>query len=132
MPHCVVEYTTHIKHEARIPELLRKVNQTLIAQGPTYQPGAIRSRAVELTDSCIADGAADDAFVHVTLKIAGRPADVKQRTGDAIFDMMKAHFAELYERRSLALSLELYEFPEPGTWKHSNLHAHVAARTPRT
>jgi 5-carboxymethyl-2-hydroxymuconate isomerase len=36
---------------------------------------------------------------------------------------MKAHFAAHYERMGLALSLEVGEFSEAGTWKHNNLHA---------
>jgi 5-carboxymethyl-2-hydroxymuconate isomerase len=84
----------------------------------------VRSRAIELKDWCMADGAADYAFVHATLKIgAGRPREVRQRTGDALFEMMKTHFAELHARRYLALSLEIYEFDEAGTWKHNNVHA---------
>ena len=52
----------------------------------------------------------------------GRDAATKQRACDALFDMVKAHFAALFERRYLALSLELGEFDEAGTWKHNNIH----------
>ncbi|MDQ6680862.1 MAG: 5-carboxymethyl-2-hydroxymuconate Delta-isomerase, partial [Pseudomonadota bacterium] len=38
------------------------------------------------------------------------------------FEVMKTHFAELYQRMGLALSLEIGEFSEAGTWKHNNLH----------
>ena len=72
----------------------------------------------------MADGAEDYAFVHATFKLgAGRAREIRQRTGDALFEMMKTHFAELYARRYLALSLELYEFDEAGTWKQNNIHA---------
>jgi 5-carboxymethyl-2-hydroxymuconate isomerase len=124
MAHFIVEYTRNIAAEAGIPELLRKANETLVAQGGVYPIGGLRSRAIELTDWYMADGADDYAFVHATLKIgAGRAPDVRQRTGDALFDMMKAHFAEVFARRYLALSLEIYEFDEAGTWKHNNVHA---------
>jgi 5-carboxymethyl-2-hydroxymuconate isomerase len=67
--------------------------------------------------------------VHGTLKIgAGREPAVKQRVCDALFDMMKAHFAGLYARRYLALSMELHEFDEAGTWKHNNVHARFRSR----
>jgi 5-carboxymethyl-2-hydroxymuconate isomerase len=123
MAHFIVEYTHNIAAEADIPALLRKANETLIAQA-VYPIGGVRSRAIELTDWCMADGAADYAFVHGTLKIgAGRSREVRQRTGDALFEVMKTHFADLYARRYLALSLEIYEFDEAGTWKHNNVHA---------
>ena len=43
--------------------------------------------------------------------------------GKALFEMMKVHFADLFARRYLALSMELYEFDEGGTYKHNNVHA---------
>jgi 5-carboxymethyl-2-hydroxymuconate isomerase len=124
MPHFIVEYTDNLGPEADIKGLLRKINETLIAQGGVYPTGGIRARAIKLTDYCVADGAEDDAFVHATFKFgAGRSAAVKKRTADALFDMMKAHFAALFAKRYLALSMELYEFDEAGTYKHNNIHA---------
>jgi 5-carboxymethyl-2-hydroxymuconate isomerase len=123
MAHFIVEYTRNLATEADIPALLRKANEALIAQ-QVYPIGGIRSRAIELKDWCMADGAADYAFVHGTLKMgAGRSREIRQRTGDALFEVMKTHFAEIYARRYLALSLEIYEFDEAGTWKHNNVHA---------
>ena len=123
MPHLIFEYTDNLGTAADIPGLLRKANQVMIAQD-VFPVGGIRSRAIELKDYCVADGSADDAFVHATVKIgAGRSAEARQRTGDDLFEMMKAHFAALYASRGLALSLELIEFSEAGTWKHNNIHA---------
>lgn len=124
MAHLVFEYTHNLRAEADIPALLAKANQILIGLDGVFPVGGIRSRALCLTEWCMADGAADYAFVHATLKMgAGRPPEVRQATGDALFEMMKAHFADLYARRYLALSLEVIEFSEAGTWKHNNVHA---------
>ena len=124
MAHLIIEYTSNIKPDADLSNLLRKANQTIIAQDGVFPIGGIRSRAIELTDYCMADGAADYAFVHATLKIgAGRTAAQKKRVCDELFEMMKAHFAQLFARRYLALSMELYEFDEGGTYKHNNVHA---------
>ncbi len=124
MPHLIVEHTDNLAEEAAIPELLRKANAVLIAQNGVFPIGGIRSRAIRLTDYCVADGAADDAFVHLTLKIgAGRTAEQKQAAGDALFAMVTEHFAALFARRFLALSLEIQEFSEAGTWKQNNIHS---------
>jgi len=73
---------------------------------------------------CIADGPSDAAYVHAALKVgAGRAPETLRATGDALFEAMKAHFADLYARSGLALSLDIEEFGEAGTWKHNNLHA---------
>lgn len=123
MAHLIFEYSANLRAEGDIPGLLQKANQVMIAQ-QVFPPGGIRSRAIELADYCVADGSADDAFVHATVKIgAGRSPEARQKTGDDLFDMMKAHFAALYDKRYLALSLELVEFSEAGTWKHNNIHA---------
>jgi 5-carboxymethyl-2-hydroxymuconate isomerase len=90
-----------------------------------FPPGGVRVRAIACEDYCIADGTLCDAgFVHAILKIgAGRSDAAKLATSTALFDIMKAHFAEQFSTRGLALSLELIEFSESGTLKHNNLHA---------
>jgi 5-carboxymethyl-2-hydroxymuconate isomerase len=124
MPHLTFECTDNIYDEAAIPALLKKANDVLIAQGGVYPTGGIRARAIRLHDYCVADGAADDAFVHATLKIGGgRPEAVRKKTGDDLFRLMTEHFATLYAQRGLALSLEIAEFSEAGTWKQNNIHA---------
>ncbi len=124
MPHFVIEYTSNIKAEARIPQLLAKANEILIAQGGVFPVGGIRSRAIELQDYCVADGQADYAFVHCNLKIGGgRTEGEKTKVCSELFDAIKDHFAEMFSKRYLALSLELNEFSETGTYKHNNIHA---------
>ena len=124
MAHVIVEYTSNIRERADLPRLLQTVNDTLIAQPGVFPIGGIRSRAVELVDYRMADGGADYAFVHITLKMgAGREPEVKRRVCDELFAAVKAHFAQLYSERYLALSMELYEFDEGGTYKYNNVHA---------
>lgn len=124
MPHITVEYTDNIENEANIGDFLRKINESLISEGDAFSPGAIRSRAIKLTEYFVADGTgSDDAFVHVTMKIApGRSEEVKKTACDHLFEMMQGHFNDLYVNRYLALSLELYEFGEGGTYKQNNIH----------
>ncbi|CBW73761.1 5-carboxymethyl-2-hydroxymuconate Delta-isomerase [Mycetohabitans rhizoxinica] len=124
MPHVIVEYTANLRADARIGELLATINNTLIAQSGVFPIGGIRSRAIALDDYRIADGSGDDAFVHVTLKIgAGRDEATKKKACDALFAAIDAHFAALFATRYLALSLEVVEFSEAGTYKHNNVHA---------
>lgn len=123
MPHLIIEYTDNLKAEGNIPALLDKMADVLRAHGDVFPVGGIRVRAVVLHDYVVADGQADDAFVHATLKIgSGRSEDEKEAIGTALFETLKTHFAALFDQRFLALSMELYEFPRP-TYKHSNIHA---------
>ncbi|MEX2461553.1 MAG: 5-carboxymethyl-2-hydroxymuconate Delta-isomerase [Paenibacillaceae bacterium] len=124
MPHIIIEYTDNIKAEANIPALLEKINNVLISRSDIFPIGGIRSRAIELHDYRVADGTEDDAFVHTILKIAaGRSEKMKQDTCDELFEVIKAHFAQLFDKRYLALSMELMEFSEGGSYKHNNIHS---------
>jgi 5-carboxymethyl-2-hydroxymuconate isomerase len=128
MPHLTLDYSANLGADGDMPGLCRKLADCLVAQRvdakPVYPIGGTRVRAFAADAWCIADGAADAAYVHAALKAgAGRSEATLRATGDALFEVMKAHFAAHYERMGLALSLEVGEFSEAGTWKHNNLHA---------
>ena len=125
MPHLVYEITNNLDTaEADIPGLLKKSNQVLIDQGGVFPIGGIRSRVIWLRDYCVADGShPDDAFVHAALKIgAGRSEAEKKKACDELFAMITEHFAAIFARQGLALSMEISEFSEAGTWKKNNIH----------
>ena len=124
LPHFIVEYTDNIKNEANISKLFEEIHKVLIARDTVFPIGAIRSRAIEVHDYRIADGAEDDAFVHAVLKIgAGRSKEIKKEVCDALFEVMTDHFSILMSNRYLALSMELIEFSEAGTYKQNNIHS---------
>ena len=130
MAHFILEYTDNLKAEGDIRGLLAKVVLALRAQEGVFPIGGIRARAIELTDYVVADDEEDYAFAHATLKIgSGRSDEVRKATYEAVFDAMKAHFADIYAKRYLALSMEVSEFSEAGTFKHNNIHARFKARS---
>ncbi|MDW0115409.1 5-carboxymethyl-2-hydroxymuconate Delta-isomerase [Sporosarcina thermotolerans] len=123
MPFFLVEYTDNIKEEVDIKKLLEESHKVLIARDTVFPIGGLRSRAIELKEYRVADGAEDDAFVHAQLKIgAGRSEEVKKDVCDALFEVMKEHFHPVMSKRYLALSMELVEFSEAGTYKQNNIH----------
>jgi 5-carboxymethyl-2-hydroxymuconate isomerase len=131
MSHMTLEYSANLRAEGRFGELCRKLAQFMtglrVEGVAVFPPGGVRVRAVPCEDYCIADGSVSDAgFVHAILKIgAGRSDPAKQATCAGLFDIMKMHFAEQFDKQGLALSLELNEFSEAGTLKHNNLHARL-------
>lgn len=133
MPHLTIDHSGNLSATGDFAGLCRKLAACLIEQRadgkPVYPPGGVRVRAFAADAWCIADGSLDAAYVHAGLKIgAGRSEATKRATGDALFALMKAHFAGHYQRSGLALSLEIEEFGEAGTWKHNNLHARLLPR----
>ena len=132
MPHLTLEYNANLADHASIGQLCNAPAHSLDTQRENerrvYPLGGIRVRALRCEQYCIADGRADAAFLHANLKIgAGRSEAVKKATGDALFALIKQHFAAEFEQHGLALSLEINEFSEAGTWKHNNLHARLKA-----
>jgi 5-carboxymethyl-2-hydroxymuconate isomerase len=128
-----LEYSANLRAAGGFADLCRKLAQYMVSlevDGQrVFPPGGVRVRALACEDFCIADGSVHDAgFVHAILKIgAGRSEAAKRATVGGLFDIMKAHFADEYARRGLALSLEFNEFSESGTLKHNNLHARLRA-----
>jgi len=123
MAHAVVEWTSNLEGEADIHGLLELIAAVMRNSGGVFPWGGIRVRAIKLDDYVIADGKADDAFVNVTVKMsAGRSAEFKAAFFTDLFEQIKTHFAELYSRRYLALSLYVEEADEAGSFKHNNIH----------
>lgn len=132
MPHLTIEYSGNLREQGRFSQLCNDLARALATQSfdnkLVYPLAGIRVRAIEVDAFCIANGQVSAAFVHANLKIgAGRPEVVKQATGDALFAIMTQHFEPLDEQVDIALSLELNEFSEAGTWKKNKLHARLAA-----
>jgi 5-carboxymethyl-2-hydroxymuconate isomerase len=130
MPHLTLEYSANLADAQRVGELCNELARCLDAQRDNgervYPLGGIRVRALRCEQYCVADGRPDASFLHANLKIgAGRSDAVKKATGDALFALIKQCFAAEFERQGLALSLEINEFSEAGTWKHNNLHARL-------
>ncbi|MGH8780873.1 5-carboxymethyl-2-hydroxymuconate Delta-isomerase [Paraburkholderia sp.] len=132
MPHLTLEYSSNLADEDSIRRLCEKLTRCLDAQrdgdAHVYPLGGIRVRALRCEQYFIADGRPDAAFLHANLKIgSGRSESVKKATGDALFELIKQHFATEFDAQGLALSMEISEFSETGTWKHNNLHARLKA-----
>ena len=123
MAHAIVEWTANLTDEADIRGLLELIAATMRDSGGVFPWGGIRVRGIRLDDYVVADGKADDAFVNITVKMgAGRSAEFKREFFGRLFEAVKAHFAELFERRYLALSLYVEEADEAGSFKHNNIH----------
>ena len=130
MPHLTLEYSANLCRWRQYGTLCRKLAQCLRICA-TVTARFIRS-AVSAYARCAATPTASPTAYptpHSCMQdlniAAGRSEEVKKATGDALFDIIKQHFAEVFDRQGLALSLELNEFSEAGTWKHNNLHARL-------
>lgn len=97
-----------------------------------FPSGGVRVLAYPAAHFAIADGGAagkasgsdgDYAFVYLNLRMArGRSAATQQRAGEALIAAARAHFAALFEKRHLGLTLQIDEGSEVFDARQSSLH----------
>jgi 5-carboxymethyl-2-hydroxymuconate isomerase len=128
LPHLIVEYSANIEERIALDALLDKLHTCALATG-VFPLGGLRIRAHRADVYRIADNAPENGFVHLTALIGhGRPLDVQQRAGEALFAVVTEHLAALYGESPLAISLNVQEFHPVLNFKKNNLHEHVKRR----
>jgi 5-oxopent-3-ene-1,2,5-tricarboxylate decarboxylase/2-hydroxyhepta-2,4-diene-1,7-dioate isomerase len=89
----------------------------------------VRTRAVRHDHYEIADGHPDNAFIYVVLRIMkGRSLAVRKQAGETLFNALKAEISAIYDRRPIALSLEIQELDPEVRWKQGNIREYMARR----
>lgn len=128
MPHLIVEYSANLDPRLDLDHLLESLHAAAAGTG-VFPLGGIRTRAARREHYRIADGDPGNAFVHVVARIRhGRPLDVRQRAGQALFDALCTALAPIYDAQPLGISLEVQEIDPDVSFKQNNLHEYVARR----
>jgi 5-carboxymethyl-2-hydroxymuconate isomerase len=129
MPHLVILYTPNIEPETDMSALCRTLADTMLEQRDedgkqVYPTGGTRVLAYPAAHYAVADGKADYAFVYLNLRMAsGRSTTVKKNVGDALLEQTKRHFAPIFDKRHIGITLNIDESPgQVYDGKHSNLH----------
>lgn len=130
MPHCVILYTPNLERKADITALCRAVADAMLTirdeNGKQVFPTAgTRVLAYRAAHHAVADGSADCAFVYVNVRMAlGRTEAVKKHAGDCLLGVVKSHFAPIFDRDPVGITLQIDESTgQVYDGKHSNLHA---------
>ena len=127
MAHATVEWTDNLEGEFDLRALLQLIAAEMRERADGVFPvGGIRVRGLRLTDYVIADGADPrDAFINIDVKMgAGRTPDFRKAFFDALFERVRTHLGDLFDRRPLALSLYV---EEAEGWKHNSIHRRLEA-----
>jgi 5-carboxymethyl-2-hydroxymuconate isomerase len=128
MPHAIIEYSANLEGQLDFPRFLTALRDSALATG-VFPIGGVRVRAYRADHYVIADGHADNAFVHIMLRVGhGRDLATRKRACEAIFATACEQLAELYERIPLGISLEMQEVDQVLTFKQNNLHEYVKRR----
>jgi 5-carboxymethyl-2-hydroxymuconate isomerase len=135
MPHLVMLYTADLEADADMKALCRNLADTMLEQRdeagkPVFPPGGVRVLAYPAAHSAVADGSRDYGFVYLNLRMArGRSAVVKQRIGETLAAVARAHFEAVIARRPVGVTLQIDEGQEVFDAKHSSIHPLFAKDT---
>lgn len=128
MAHAIIEYSANLEPELDLQGLVETVHQAALDTG-VFPPGGMRTRAARRDNYRIADGHADNGFVHVMIRIGyGRDPETKRSAGEAVFTAVCGHLKKLFEARPLGISLEMQEIDPDLSFKKNNLHDYVKRR----
>lgn len=129
MPHLIVEYSANLAPDIDRSALMKHLADAAVATG-VFPLAGVRVRFHPVADYRIADGHPDNAFLHLMLRMGhGRDLDTRKRAGQAIFEALCAFFAKAYQRRPLALSMEIVEIDRDLNFKQGNLRDYMKARS---
>ena len=127
MPHQTIEYSANLETDLDIDALVDTMHKTAV--GIDALPlGGIRTRAERRDIYRISDGHPDNTFINVKLHMAPRPLEVKKDTGERLFQALCDFVQPVFDRRPMALSLEVTEIQTETRWKQSNIRDYLARR----
>ncbi len=127
MPHQVIEYSANLEAELDIDGLVQTMHETAV-RIDALPIGGIRTRAARRDVYRVADSHPDNTFINVTLRVAPRPPEIKKEVGERLFDALKRFVQPEFDKRPMALSLEIQEIDAEFRWKHSNIRDYLAQR----
>jgi 5-carboxymethyl-2-hydroxymuconate isomerase len=107
MPHLMIDYSANVEPDVDMGALcdtLRDVAASIDA----FPLAGVKVRAVQVDHYAIADGNPEHGFIDISVRIReGRDMETKQDAAQKLFDAAYEFVADVMQRRSLALSLEL-------------------------
>ena len=129
MPHLVILYTPNIEGHTNLDALCRSLADTMLAvrdeaDAQVFPTGGTRVLAYPAAHYAVADGKNDYGFMYLNLRMAGGRSDaVKQQAGGALLAAVKRHFAPIFEKSLIGITLQIDESSgQVYDGKHSTLH----------
>lgn len=129
MPHCVILYTPNIDAKTDVGALCRSLADEMLqvrdeAGAQVFPTGGTRVLAYPAAHYAVADGKGDYGFMYLNVRMgAGRSDAVKKSAGDRLLEVVKQHFAPIFEENLFGITLQIDESPgQVYDGKHSMLH----------
>lgn len=126
MPHLKIEYSQTLAARVDMAAICDRLRLAML-ETEVFPLAGIRVRAYCADASSIADNHPDNAFAHLQLRMGqGRNLEVRQRAGEAIFEVLRDLFAEELKSPHFALSLEIVEIESDTSWKANPMHKRLS------
>ena len=107
MPHLMIDYSANVEPDVDLGGLCNTLRD-VAASIDAFPLAGVKVRAVRVDHYSIADGNPEHGFIDISVRIReGRDMETKQNAAQKIFDAANEFVADVMQRRSLALSLEL-------------------------
>ncbi len=122
MAHFIYEYSANLPEaQLDIPGLMEKMH-TAAADSGIFPLAGLRSRAVCCEDFRVGNGAPNNAFLNLSMKVgSGRDLETRMAIGQQLFDILIEHLQPIFETRKLAVSFEMRELEEHVKFNKKNL-----------
>lgn len=122
MPHIIVEYSANLEPSLSPRRLVDEIHKAALATG-VFPLGGLRTRAERRDVYAIADGNPEHGFVAILARIGqGRDAATRHRVASDLLGVLERETAELFQKRGLALSVDIQELDAAASVKTNNLH----------
>ncbi len=113
MPHLVLEYSADLPDRPDFDALLQRLHEAL-SRGGAFELEKIKSRVVRQATFRVADGAADRAFVHLTVSVLeGREPEVLHAAGESLLAVLCEAFPRARRERRCDVTVEVREMRRP-------------------
>ncbi|MES2898085.1 MAG: 5-carboxymethyl-2-hydroxymuconate isomerase [Pseudomonadota bacterium] len=115
MPHLRIDYTANLDPGAAMSGLCTTLAAAMAgmldnAGAPLFPLHGTRVLAYPAPCHSVADGGPGNAFVYMNLRITpGRSADLVDRAGAALLDVVRAHFEPMALGSALSVTLHIDE-----------------------
>ena len=107
MPHLMIDYSANVEPDVDLGGLCNTLRD-VAASIDAFPLAGVKVRAVRVDHYAIADGNPEHGFIDISVRIReGRDIETKQNAAQKIFEAANEFVADVMQRRSLALSLEL-------------------------
>lgn len=128
MPHQIIEYSANLDARMDVQSLVDGLHQVAM-ETDGLPVGGLRTRAAKRDQYQVADRHADNAFVHVILKLGhGRPLEVRRAFGEKLFAALCELLEPVSSTSPIAISFEIQQIDPELTWKKNNLREYMTKR----